>query len=148
MRKIAAGVAVLLLVTFAQAAFAARPPGGATYVGKTSQGQTVKVRVTSDGKGLQLDFRHKLSCNRGGPISAKARYAAQRPTIRPDGTFDYDKTYTGLPAAPPFRANHTQRQRVTGSAGSKTVRGSVRDTVTDSSGLRCAASLTFRASRS
>lgn len=88
MKRIVAGAAVMLLTMLASTALAARPPGGARYVGTTSQGQKITLRVTSDGKGLQMELSEKLTCNRGGPISTNAHYAKQRPTIRATGTFD------------------------------------------------------------
>ena len=147
MRKITAAVAVLM-TALVGTALAARPAGNAKYAGKTGQEQVIKLRVTGDGKGLQLDFRETLKCNRGPSKTTTARYAKQRPPIKSDGTFSYFKTYT-LGPVPGFAEPHTQRQRITGSfsADAGTVTGRIADSVTGRSGLSCKLATTFRATR-
>jgi len=148
MGKIAAAVAVLLATALVGTAFAARPPRNAKYEGKTGQDQVIKLRVTGDRKGLQLDFRQTLKCNRGPSKRSTARYAKQRPTIKSDGTFSYFKTYK-LGPVPGFAEPHTERQRITGSfaADGTTVKGRIADSVKGRSGLSCKVAMPFRATR-
>jgi len=138
-------VAVVLMV--ALPAFADRPPKNAKYRGKTSQERTLSARVTSDAKGLQLEFNQVYRCNRGPTKSTQTVFRNQRPTIREDGTFSYFKTYRNLAPVPGFEERHTQRQRVTGSfsADGRRVKGRVASSVVGVSGLRCKATVTFTA---
>ena len=124
------------------------PPGNARYPGKTGQDQVIKLRVTSDAKGLQMNFRETLKCNRGPSKRTTARFAKQRPTIKADGTFSYSKTYE-LGPVPGFDEPHTQRQRITGSfsANGKTVKGRIADSAKGRSGLSCKLDMSFRATR-
>lgn len=149
MKRFLAATVVLLLAILVTSAYAARPKGDTRYVGKTGQGKTIKLRVTSDRKGLQMDFRQTLKCNNGRKIRGSARYSRQRPTIKSDGTFNYFKKYKNLPAAPPLKKGFNQVQRITGSfsKSTKTVRGRVADSVSDSSGLRCKVVTRFTAKR-
>lgn len=137
------------LAALAVPALAARPAGDTRYRGKTSQDRTINARVTSDSKGLQLEFTERLKCNRGAPRTVTAIYRNQRPTIKADGTFNYNKTYTNLPPTNVFRERSDERQTVTGrfSADGATVTGKVIDVITTRSGLSCRASVTFRAKR-
>lgn len=141
-------VIVLLMAAPMTSVAAGRPPGDARYTGKTGQGQVIKLRVTSDGKGLQMDFRQRLRCNRGPSKFSNARYAKQRPTIKVDGTFSYFKTYEFGPV-PGFAEKHTQRQRITGSFSStgRTVKGRIADSVKGRSGLTCKVVMRFTATR-
>jgi hypothetical protein len=139
--------AIAAALALALPALAARPPKNATYTGTTSQRHALSARVTSDGKGLQLDFYEKLRCNRGRPKGTDAVYHKQRPTIRRDGTFSYFATYRDMAPVPGLHERYTERQRITGSfsADGKSVRGRVAESATGRSGLHCKAKLTFEA---
>jgi hypothetical protein len=140
-------VVIVLLVPVAPA-FAARPAGGAKYRGTTSQDRKLSARVTSDAKGLQMEFDEVFRCNRGPTKHTHAIYKKQRPTIREDGTFDYRKTYRGLARVPGFE-KRDEMQHVFGSFGSdgRTLKGTAETKVTGVSGLRCTSRVTFRARR-
>jgi hypothetical protein len=140
-------VVIVLLVPVAPA-FAAHPAGGAKYRGTTSQDRKLSARVTSDAKGLQMEFDEVFRCNRGPTKHTHAIYKKQRPTIREDGTFDYRKTYRGLAAVPGFE-KRDETQHVFGSFGSdgRTLKGTAETKVTGVSGLRCTSRVTFRARR-
>jgi len=139
-------LAVLLVV--AAPAFAARPTGDAKYRGTTSQDRKLSARVTSDSKGLQLEFDEVFRCNRGPTKHTHAVYKKQRPTIREHGTFDYRKTYRGLAPVRGFE-KRDETQHVFGSFGSggRTLKGTAETKVTGVSGLRCTSRVTFRARR-
>lgn len=141
--------AVLLLTVLLTSAYAARPKGDTRYVGKTGQGKTIKLRVTSDRKGLQMSFAQKQTCNRGGSVSSTARFAKQRPTIKRDGRFSYSKTYTDLPPNKVFPKGFDETQRVAGSfsTSGRTVKGRIADSVVDPSGRRCKVVTRFTAKR-
>ncbi len=128
-------------------ALAAKPPKNAKYRGKTSQERSLSARVTSDAKGLQLEFNQVYRCNRGPTKATKTVFRNQRPTIGEDGTFSYFKTYRNLAPVPGFEERHTQRQRVTGSfsADGRRVKGRVASSIAGVSGLRCKATVTFTA---
>lgn len=130
-------------------AFAARPAGSKKYTGTTSQDRRVSARVTSDRKGLQIEFDEVFRCNNGRRKSTHAVYKKQRPTIRRDGTFNYSRTYRNLPPAPGFNERRTERQHVTGSfsAGGTRVKGRAATTIVGRSGLRCSSKVTFKARR-
>lgn len=138
-------LAAVLLV--AVPALAARPPAGAKYRGMTSQDRAVSARVTSDAKGLQIEFNQVLGCNRGPTKATQTIYRDKRPTIREDGTFEYFKTYRNLAPVPGFNERHTERQRVTGNftADGTRVKVRVATSVVGVSGLRCRATVTFTA---
>jgi hypothetical protein len=135
-------------LVLATPAFAARPAGDAKYRGTTSQDRKLSARVTSDSKGLQLEFDQVYRCNRGPRKYAHAVYRKQRPTIREDGTFDYRKTYRALPPVPGFE-RRDERQHVFGgfSGDNRRLKGTVETTVTGVSGLRCTSRVTFSARR-
>ncbi len=104
---------------------AAAPPAGAKITGTTSQGQKVTGRVTSDGKGLQLEFAETFKCGDGSRFRLRASYQKQRPTIKADGSVDYTKTYRNRTGLPEFPGTYDNRQRITGafSATGKTFTG-------------------------
>lgn len=96
-------------------AVAATPPRkGASVSGTTSQGQRVKGRITSDGKGLQMTYEETFTCNDGKKLRLPTRYVNQRPGIKADGTVAYFKTYRDLPGNGALPGKVTERQRVTG----------------------------------
>jgi len=140
-------MAPICALLLALPALAAKPPKNATYSGTTSQERRLSARVTSDAKGLQLEFDQVYRCNRGPTKTTHTTFKKQRPTIREDGTFSYFKTYRDLAPVPGFGERHTQRQRVTGSfgPGARTVKGRVASSVVGVSGLRCKATVTFTA---
>ncbi len=148
MRGRAPLLTVLALAVVAAPALAARPAGDAKYRGTTSQDRKLSARVTSDSKGLQMEFDEVFRCNRGPRKHTHATYKKQRPTIREDGTFDYRKTYRGLAPVPGFE-RRDERQHVSGafSAGGRTLKGTAETTVTGVSGLRCTSRVTFTARR-
>jgi hypothetical protein len=142
--------ATLPLSLFALPAAAAGPIKGARYQGRTSQDRILTARVTSDGRGLQLTFDEDYSCNRGPGKTTHAVYLDERPTIRPNGTFDYQKTYTNLAPVHGFEQRHTERQHISGSftAGGTRVHGRLADSVVGVDGLSCRSAATFTARRS
>ena len=137
-----------VILALAAPAFAARPAGDAKYRGTTSQDRKLSARVTSDAKGLQMEFDAVFRCNRGPTKHTHAIFKKQRPTIREDGTFDYRKTYRGLARVPGFE-KRDETQHVFGSFSSdgRTLKGTAETKVTGVSGLRCTARVTFRARR-
>jgi hypothetical protein len=102
----------LLLVVAAPGA--AAPAPGQVYTGKTSQDRKAQLRVSASGTGLQMRFRERFSCRGRRDITLYATYVNDRPTIRPDGTFSYRKTYRNL-RDPALRGRFTNTQRITGS---------------------------------
>lgn len=140
-------LALFAMLFAAVSALAARPAGSARYTGTTSQDRRLSARVTSDAKGLQLEFDEVFRCNRGPRKLTHAVYKKQRPTILEDGTFDYSKTYRDLPPAPGFAERRTERQHVTGgfSADGTRLKGRAATTIVGRSGLRCTATVTFKA---
>jgi hypothetical protein len=137
-----------MALLLAAPAWAGRPPGGANYGGTTSQGNGIALHVTGDRRGLQMTFKTLASCNRGPDKVSQAVFKHDRPTIRPDGTFRFHRTYH-LGPVPGFAQRHTERQTITGAfgAGARTVHGSVRMTDVGADGLRCTTRLTFSARR-
>lgn len=139
---------VVLILAVAAPALAARPAGDAKYRGTTSQDRKLSARVTSDSKGLQMEFDEVFRCNRGQKKLTHAIYKKQRPTIREDGTFDYRKTFKGLAPVPGFeRRDETQHVYGSFSSNGRTLKGTAVTTVTGVSGLRCSSRVTFRARR-
>ena len=145
MARVLAAVVVAGLVC-ATAASAAPPPS-ARYRGKTSQHRPISLRVTSDGRGLQMEFDQVFRCNRGPKKVAHAVYRKQRPEIRPDGTFSYTKTFRDLAPIPGFAERHDEHQRVTGSFGDGdgVVHGRITTSDVGRSGLQCRSAVTFTA---
>ena len=88
---IAAALAALALA--APAALAALP-GGARYAGKTSDGSSVTLKLSGDGKSVKrMRIHYKLSCNKGR--TAHSYTDILGPRIRKDRTFSASGTYTG-----------------------------------------------------
>ncbi len=111
-------VALLLAATtgLAATAQAASPPkAGVRLKGKTSQGQRVSGRVTSDGRGLQMTYEETFTCTNGRKFRLPTRYLKQRPTIKRDGSVRYFKTYRNIRGGAAYPGRHTERQRITGS---------------------------------
>jgi hypothetical protein len=135
-------------LALATPAFAARPAGDAKYRGTTSQDRKLSARVTSDAKGLQMEFDEVFRCNRGPRKYTHAIYKHQYPTIREDGTFDYRKTYRNLAPVPGFE-RRDERQHVFGSfsGDGRRLKGTAETTATGVSGLRCTSRVTFTARR-
>jgi hypothetical protein len=146
---LAAGLAATAIVAAPiAAALAATPHKGARYTGKTSQHRTVSARVTSDGKTLQLRFDQIFTCNNGHKKITNVKFLHQAPSIRPDGTFDYHKTYKDEPGVPGFDEVHSDVQSVIGAftGDGSHVRGTVTGVTTGKkSGLSCRSSVTFTA---
>jgi hypothetical protein len=136
------------LLALAAPALAARPSGDARYRGTTSQDRKLSARVTSDAKGLQMEFDEVFHCNRGPTKHTHAIYKTQRPTIREDGTFDYRKTYRGLARVPGFE-KRDEAQHIFGRFGDagRTLKGTAETKITGVSGLRCTSRVTFRGHR-
>jgi hypothetical protein len=88
---LAAALAVLLAVPFA---FAGSLPGGAVYSGKTDDGRSVSLRLTSDAKRVKrMRIRYEVTCNDGR--SGTTYTDILNPRIRSDHTFKGSGTYQG-----------------------------------------------------
>lgn len=138
---------VLAIAVATSAALAARPAAGTQYAGKTSQARALDARVSKSGTGLEMSFREKFSCAGVSDKLLFATYKKDRPTIRPDGSFNYSKRYTGL-RDPAFPGKFGETQRITGrfSDDSSRVRG--RSVVRIfGKGFSCRSTITFRARR-
>jgi hypothetical protein len=144
-RLMIVGTVVLAIGVSGQVAVAA-PAGGSRYRGTTSQGKRITLHVTPDGDGLAMSLGEIARCNRGPDKSTHGTYRNQRPSIKPDGSFDYRITYH-LGPVPGFAERHTERHHVSGafSADAKTVHGRVTVSDVGASGLRCITNLTFTA---
>lgn len=138
---------VAALVLLGSATAHARPPAGAKYEGKTSQGRVIKLRISASGTGLQMDFRERFTCT-GTPSKVLfAHYVRQRPTVRKDGSFAYKKSYSGL-SDPAFPGRFSERQDISGSftGDNRTVRGRSTSRIRGE-GYTCRAAITFTARR-
>jgi len=125
----------------------ARAPVGAKYLGRTSQGNRILLRVVAGG-GLHLDFHELLRCSRGPDKDTHAIFHAERPQLRADGSFDYRKTYRHLPPVHGFTERQTERQHLIGAVSAAKAFGTIDDLVIgERTGLRCHAHLTFKATR-
>jgi hypothetical protein len=139
--------ALLAGVSLAAPAVAAAqaPPEGTRYVGKTSQGFKLRARVV-EGGGLTIRFRDVARCSNGRRVGAKAAWENDRPSLQPDGRFDYRKTYRDIPASGDVRwDSFDERQRLSGRATAQRLRGKLRSTVRFEDGPRCRVRLSFRA---
>lgn len=139
------GLALLAIAT--PAALAARPDAGTRYAGKTSQGRALKAQVSRSGTGLEMSFREKFKCTGVSDKLLFATYKKERPTIRPDGSFNYSKRYTGL-RDPAFPGRFAETQKITGrfSEDGSRVRGRSVSRVFNKS-FSCRSTITFRARR-
>jgi hypothetical protein len=89
--SIPAALAVLALA--APAAFAALP-GGAKYVGTTSDGSAVTVKLSGDAKQVKrLRIHYRVKCNDGR--TGQTYTDILGPRVRKDRTFSTSGTYTG-----------------------------------------------------
>src|SRR5437764_14879001 len=122
MTRAAGTIAMTLLLAGAPALGAGRPPAGATFAGKTSQGKAIHLRVVAGG-GLQMDFPSIWGCSHGPGKVTHSIYRNERPALRPDGSYDYRKTYRHLPPVHGFRERQTERQHLTGRVGAHSASG-------------------------
>jgi len=141
----ATSVAALLI---APALALAKPPAGAKYTGKTSQGRSVTASVSGSGKGLQMQYREKFTCTGTGSKLLYANFVNDRPTIRSDGGFDYRKSYSGL-RDPAFTGTFSEKQHLKGSfsADNRTLKLSSVTSITGK-GFSCRSTITVTARRS
>lgn len=125
----------------------AAPAPGQVYVGRTSQKRKAELRISGSGTGLQMRYRERFRCTGRRDITLLASYVKDRPTIRPDGTFDYTKTYRNL-RDPALRGRFTNTQRITGSFvdGDRSVRVRSVSRVFNKR-FSCRSSITIRATR-
>ncbi len=147
-RRTLALTAATSLLAPAVALAVSGPRKGHRYTGRTSQHRKVTARVTSDGKTLQLRFDQVFTCSNGHQKVSNAKFVRQAPRIRPDGTFDYHKTYDDEPGVPGFDEVRSEVQGVTGrfDASGTRVTGTVTGDVTgQESGLHCTSKVTFTA---
>lgn len=148
LRRVVVLTTLLALTATTAAALAAGPRKGHRYAGQTSQHRKVTARVTTDGRTLQMHFDEVFTCSNGHQKVTTTKFLHQAPTIEPDGTFTYNKTYADEPGVPGFDEVHTDVQGVTGrfSADGTRVSGTVTGEVTGKkTGLRCTSKVTFRA---
>ncbi len=140
-----AGVVLLGIAT--STAVAARPDPGTRYAGKTSQGRSLAARVSNSGTGLEMSFREKFQCTGVSDKLLFATYKKDRPTIKPDGSFNYSKRYTGL-RDPAFPGPFTNTQKITGrfTDGLRRVRGRSVARIFGKN-FSCRSTITFRARR-
>lgn len=114
-------------------AYAARPKGDTRYIGKTGQGKkTIKLPVTSDGKGLQMQFRQKLKCNRDGSVSTEGAILPPASDDQAGRDVLVLQEVQG-PPGDPLHQGLREIQRVTGSfsKSGRTVKGRITDSVKD-----------------
>jgi hypothetical protein len=89
--SVAAAVAVLVAVPVA---FGAPLPGGGKYVGQTSDGGPVLVRLTGDAKRVKrMRISYTVTCDDGR--SGDTYTDILNPRVRSDHTFVASGTYTG-----------------------------------------------------
>ena len=131
-----AGSLVLLCVSMSPA-FAARPQGNRMYKGLTSQGKPIKLRTTSDRRGLQLWSQKAITrCTGWNPYGIwfqRVVFENQRPWITAAGSIRYRKVWTDLSSTSLFPWTFDLDQTVTGRfrQGGKVVTGRIVETIRD-----------------
>jgi hypothetical protein len=87
-------IAALAVLVAAPLVASAALPGGASYAGKTDDGRSVTLRLTSDAKRVKkMRIRYEVTCDDGR--SGTTYTDILNPRIRSDGTFKGSGTYKG-----------------------------------------------------
>ena len=126
-----------LLCASTSSASAALPQGSRIYKGITSQGKPIKLRTTSDRRGIQLWSQKAISrCTGWNPYGiwfVPIVYENQRPWVSGDGSLRYRKTWTDLSSSSLFPWTFDLDQTVTGRfrQGGKVVTGRIVETIRD-----------------
>jgi hypothetical protein len=141
----------LVLVALAAlpvAAWASRPPSGSRWVGRTSQGYKIVLRVTADGRAATIDFTHHEPCSDGRRYVVPVAFHSQRPSLRPDGTFSFIEHDRNVapPAGMPYRFD--EDQHITGTFAGRKVHGAYTDSTRFQGGPVCRVKhMTYTATR-
>jgi hypothetical protein len=86
--------AALAVLAIAAPAAIAALPGGAKYVGTTSDGSAVTVKLSGDAKQVKrLRIHYRVKCSDGG--TAQTYTDVLGPRVHKDRTFSASGTYTG-----------------------------------------------------
>jgi hypothetical protein len=138
--------AVILTLAAGVAVASVRPPAGTRFVGKTTQGKTIHLKVVKGG-GLEMTFRSISTCSRGPKKISTSRFKRDKPHIRKNGTFDYRKTYRNMPPIPGFPEPFDDVQHLKGSfPDAQHVEGRFDETVTGrKTATKCSIHLKFLA---
>ena len=140
-------LAAIALVACVAVASATTRPAPGKFVGKTSQGKRITLRLGKSG-GLRMEFREIAKCNRGKDREIQASYVNDKPHVKADGNFDYRKTYRNLPPTKGINQSFDDSQHIHGVFGDRThVTGYVEENLIGSLGLKCKVRLTFNAKR-
>jgi len=138
------GIAVLAT---AVAAAASKPPAGARFSGRTSQGFPIKLRVTSDAGAVTLGLDTRERCSDGHTYRSHTTFQKQRPALKADGSFDFVERDANVPPVGAMKAPFDQTQHVRGRFSGRRVSGSYFSQIRGHDGLRCTLRVTFRGRR-